>query len=82
VDSLVHDAAALRSLLALFGDRRVALGSDYPFPLGEETPGNLVEQLTDLSPEMRRRVLFETPAEFLGIDVAPRPAERSARDEF
>lgn len=82
VDSLVHDAAALRSLLALFGDRRVALGSDYPFPLGEETPGNLVEQLTDLSPETRRRVLFETPAEFLGIDVAPRPAERSARDEF
>lgn len=67
VDSLVHDAAALCSLLALFGDRRVALGSDYPFPLGEDTPGALVEHMTEIAPETRRRVLCETPAEFLGI---------------
>ena len=35
VDSLVHDADALRFLIKLFGAQRVALGSDYPFPLGE-----------------------------------------------
>ena len=33
VDSLVHDAEALRFLLNLFGAQRVALGSDYPFPV-------------------------------------------------
>ncbi|MBS0659270.1 MAG: amidohydrolase [Verrucomicrobia bacterium] len=45
VDSLVHDADALRLLVRQFGSRRVALGSDYPFPLGEERPGELIESL-------------------------------------
>src|SRR5213595_4070869 len=35
VDSLVHDADALKMLLKLLGVQRVAFGSDYPFPLGE-----------------------------------------------
>ena len=39
VDSLVHDPDALRLLLKLFGAQRVALGSDYPFPLGEARAG-------------------------------------------
>lgn len=42
VDSLVHDARALRLVLDTFGAERVALGSDYPFPLGEERPGALL----------------------------------------
>ena len=42
VDSLVHDAKALRYLVDLLGAERVALGSDYPFPLGEHVPGSLV----------------------------------------
>lgn len=67
VDSLVHDAGALNTVLHLFGDRRVALGSDYPFPLGEDVPGRLVESLASLSSETRQRILYETPAEFLGL---------------
>ncbi len=39
VDSLVHDERALRGLIELMGVERIALGSDYPFPLGEERPG-------------------------------------------
>ena len=35
LDSLVHDADALRTLIRLVGAERVALGTDYPFPLGE-----------------------------------------------
>src|SRR5256885_14101520 len=38
VDSLTHDADALRHLIKLMSPERVALGSDYPFPLGEERP--------------------------------------------
>ena len=49
VDSLVHDPDALRLLLKLFGAQRIALGSDYPFPLGEAEPGALVESMADLS---------------------------------
>ncbi|HEX3101223.1 MAG TPA: amidohydrolase family protein [Pyrinomonadaceae bacterium] len=42
-DSLVHDPAALGFLIDLVGADRIALGSDYPFPLGEAEPGKLIE---------------------------------------
>lgn len=45
VDSLVHDAATLRFILEVYGEDSIVLGSDYPFPLGEEKPGALVEEL-------------------------------------
>lgn len=43
VDSLVHDIDMLDKLISLFGIDKVALGSDYPFPLGELNPGKLIE---------------------------------------
>jgi aminocarboxymuconate-semialdehyde decarboxylase len=66
VDSLVHDADALRALVTLVGPERIALGSDYPFPLGEAAPGRLIESLTDLSAAARERMLSGTALEFLG----------------
>ena len=66
VDSLVHDAEALRYLIRLFGPERVALGSDYPFPLGEWVPGELIESMTDLDPETRAWLLADSALEFLG----------------
>jgi aminocarboxymuconate-semialdehyde decarboxylase len=68
VDSLVHDADALRLLLKLFGTQRVALGSDYPFPLGEAEPGKLIESTKELSLKERTQVLSGTAREFLGLD--------------
>lgn len=67
VDSLVHDKDALLRLLALMGEDRVALGSDYPFPLGENQPGRLIESLTDLPSRSRDRLLAGTALEFLGL---------------
>lgn len=66
VDSLVHDADALRSLLRLMDHRRVALGSDYPFPLGEDRPGELIASMSDLTAEQREWMLARTALEFLG----------------
>ncbi|MBK8956430.1 MAG: amidohydrolase [Saprospiraceae bacterium] len=43
VDSLVHDIDMLDKLISLFGIDKVALGSDYPFPLGELEPGKMIE---------------------------------------
>jgi aminocarboxymuconate-semialdehyde decarboxylase len=37
-DSLVHDPAVLRHLLAAAGPDRVLLGSDYPFDMGTDDP--------------------------------------------
>src|SRR4051794_13686704 len=54
VDSLVHDARALRLVMDTFGPDRVALGSDYPFPLGEERPGALIDSLGLPSPARDR----------------------------
>jgi aminocarboxymuconate-semialdehyde decarboxylase len=67
VDSLVHDPDALRLLLKVFGAQRVALGSDYPFPLGEAHPGELIESIKDLSSQDKTRLLSETAREFLGL---------------
>jgi aminocarboxymuconate-semialdehyde decarboxylase len=67
VDSLVHDPEALRLLIKLFGARRVALGSDYPFPLGEAHPGQLIESMKDLSSREKTQLLSETAREFLGL---------------
>lgn len=67
VDSLVHDPEALRFLIHVMGADRVALGSDYPFPLGEERAGAMIESMTDLSIYAKRRLLSETALEFLGM---------------
>lgn len=67
VDSLVHDADAIKLLLKVFGAQRVALGSDYPFPLGEAEPGKLIESIVDLSAKEKSQLLAETAREFLGL---------------
>jgi aminocarboxymuconate-semialdehyde decarboxylase len=66
-DSLVHDPDALRHLLRVAGVERVALGTDYPFPLGEHRPGELIASLPELSERDRHRLLAGTALEFLGL---------------
>jgi aminocarboxymuconate-semialdehyde decarboxylase len=44
LDSLVHDDAMLRYIVDLVGEDMIALGTDYPFPLGELSPGKLIEE--------------------------------------
>jgi aminocarboxymuconate-semialdehyde decarboxylase len=67
VDSLVHDPDALRGLIRLLGIRRIVLGSDYPFPLGEDEPGKLIAELTELSAKDKQRLLADNALEFLGL---------------
>ena len=67
VDSLIHDPYALRLLIKLFGTRRVAFGSDYPFPLGEARPGALIESMKDFSAEDKAQLFSGTAREFLGM---------------
>ncbi len=67
LDSLVHDADALRYIIRLVGADRIALGSDYPFPLGEREPGKLIESMEDLDARSRERLLCGSALEFLGL---------------
>jgi aminocarboxymuconate-semialdehyde decarboxylase len=45
VDSLVHEPAMLQYMIDLMGADSIALGSDYPFPLGEHRPGELIQSM-------------------------------------
>ena len=66
-DSLVHEAAKLDYLLKLVGADQVALGSDYPFPLGEEVPGALIESMP-YDDNIKSMLLSGTAINWLGID--------------
>ena len=68
VDSLVHDAETLDFLLDKIGPDRIALGTDYPFPLGELEPGKLIESMS-LSSEQRDKLLFRNALEWLGLPI-------------
>ena len=65
-DSLVHDKDMLRYLVNLAGANRVALGSDYPFPLGEDIPGTLIKSM-EFDSETKVRLLSGTALEWLGM---------------
>ena len=71
-DSWVADDAALRYLLDTCGIDRVMLGTDYPFPLGEQVPGEGIERLA-LDEVQRARIYNGTALEWLGL-----PASRFA----
>jgi len=68
VDSLVHDADTLDFLLNKIGSDSIALGTDYPFPLGELEPGKLIESMS-LSSEQRDKLLFRNALEWLGLSI-------------
>ncbi len=66
LDTVVHEPLMLEYLLRLMGPQRLALGSDYPFPLGELEPGKLIE--TTVSDEhVRARLLHGTALEWLNL---------------
>jgi aminocarboxymuconate-semialdehyde decarboxylase len=56
VDSAVFDQRALRLLVDTMGAERVLLGSDFPFPLGEEEPGKLIRD-SDLTNAQKTALL-------------------------
>lgn len=68
VDTLVHDPRVLRYLLDVLGEQRLALGSDYPFPLGELEPGTMIEGM-DLPASTKERLLSGTALEWLGLSA-------------
>lgn len=66
VDSLVHDPDVLRYLIKNIGPDRICLGTDYPFPLGELSPGEVIEQ-SDLDQRTKEKLYHESALEWLGL---------------
>ncbi len=66
IDSLVHDSDMLKYVIGLFGSSKVALGTDYPFPLGELQPGRLIKN-SGLSSDIQANLLHGAALEWLGL---------------
>jgi aminocarboxymuconate-semialdehyde decarboxylase len=71
VDSAVFDLGALRLLTEVMGSERVMLGSDSPFPLGEQRIGSLVREAPFLDEAARARILAGNAAAFFGLPLGP-----------
>jgi aminocarboxymuconate-semialdehyde decarboxylase len=67
IDSLVHDAAAMQFIMSLMGHDKICLGSDYPFPLGEQHPGSLIESMK-FTVEQQQQLLYKNAYDWLGIE--------------
>ncbi len=67
LDSLVHDEEMLRYIIKLFGSEKIALGSDYPFPLGENEPGKLIRDL-NFEPQTTENLLHNSALKWLGLE--------------
>jgi tryptophan 2,3-dioxygenase len=65
-DSAVFDQRALQFLVGTMGADRVMLGSDYPFPLGEEQAGALIRR-SNLPQHSKAKLLGGNATEFLKL---------------
>lgn len=66
-DCAVFDSQALGLLVDVMGVDRIMLGSDYPFPLGEQPIGDLVRRTDRFSNEDRQRILVDNANTFFKL---------------
>ncbi len=66
VDCITHDIKMLKYILDMVGPKRVTLGSDYPFPLGDLTIGRFIEE-SDLPKGTIQDIFRNNTLEWLGI---------------
>lgn len=67
LDSLVHDQTMLDYVVNLMGADKIALGTDYPFPLGELEPGQLIHSM-NYSDEVKAKLLHQAAFDWLKED--------------
>lgn len=78
VDSAVFSERSLALLAAVVGEDRVMLGSDYPFPLGEQRPGELVRNSGVLAESLKNKILAGNAVEFFGQGMDATTSRASA----
>ena len=76
VDAAVFSGEALEFLVKVMGEDRVMLGSDYPFPLGEQHVGSLIRAQDSLPLATRDKLLHANAARF--FDLQSRPLTKAA----
>ncbi len=69
VDAAVFSGDALEFLVRTMGEDRVMLGSDYPFPLGEQQVGSLIRSHPTLNTAAREKLLHANATAFFGLET-------------
>jgi aminocarboxymuconate-semialdehyde decarboxylase len=67
VDCITHDIDLLHYILKLQGSKKVCLGTDYPFPLGDLEIGQFIED-SALSPATIEDIFCNSTLEWLKLD--------------
>ena len=66
VDSITHDPLMLDYVLKLQGSKKITLGTDYPFPLGDLEVGKFIEDM-DIDTGIKEDIFCNGPLEWLGV---------------
>jgi aminocarboxymuconate-semialdehyde decarboxylase len=66
VDSITHDPLMLEYVLKLQGSKKVMLGSDYPFPLGDLGIGKFIEDM-ELQDTVKEDIFSNAALEWLNL---------------
>jgi len=66
VDSITHDPLMLDYVLKRQGSKRVTLGSDYPFPLGDLKIGSFIETM-NLDTKQKEDIFHNAALEWLNV---------------
>ena len=67
MDCITHDPLMLDYILKMQGSKRVTLGSDYPFPLGDLEIGKFINDM-DLSNEVVEDIFCNSTLEWLNLN--------------
>jgi aminocarboxymuconate-semialdehyde decarboxylase len=66
VDSITHDPLIMKYILEMQGSKRITLGSDYPFPLGDLEIGAYIEEM-GLSEDVVEDIFCNATLEWLNL---------------
>lgn len=66
VDSITHDLPMLEYVVSMIGSRKVTLGSDYPFPLGDLEIGRFIEE-SKLPNDIKEDIFANATLEWLDL---------------
>ncbi len=66
VDSITHDPMMLEYVLKLQGSKKITLGSDYPFPLGDLEIGKFIEDM-ELESSVKEDIFCNSTLDWLGV---------------
>lgn len=67
VDSITHDPMLLEYVIQLQGSKRITLGSDYPFPLGDLEIGRFIDKM-NLPTQVKEDIFCNATLEWLGME--------------